>query len=155
MKSSAWPWDGWLKPELPPPRLNVWHLKTSIAPPSCLLIFSFFSTCCSTFHDVKTKWESTSVCLLLLLLPPSPYTYRTFGHWTLNSFLVWELGECKHKQRGHKNKSVIARDSLCQHLSWCAPEGKRGHSQDYLLTKGSGIQGSYLMCTSPLHAPVN
>lgn len=45
-------------------------------------------------------------------------TYRTFGHWTLNSFLVCELGECKHNQRGRKNKSVIATDSLCQQHSW-------------------------------------
>lgn len=79
--------------------------------------------------------------------PSSPPTstlckYRTFGQWTLNSFLVCELGECKHDQRGHKNKSVIARDSLCQHLSWGAPQGEKGAQFSLFTDKGRGLYKS-------------
>lgn len=92
------------------------------SPPTCLLFPS-------TLSDAKTekkKWEITRTLLPCLLPPSSPpttaaCTYRTFGHWTLNSFLVCEFDECKHNRRGRKNKSVIARASLCQHLSRWAP----------------------------------
>lgn len=73
--------------------------------------------------------------------PPSPpifprSTCRTFGHWTLNSFLVCSLDECNKAQveRRRKNKSAIAKDSLCQHLSW------RRSSRYYLPTK-EAVQG--------------
>lgn len=128
MKSSVWPWDGWVKPELPPPCLNVGHLKKSEAPPLTSLLFvRSFSSLYLSFHPpwcqkIVGKYQEPPP-----VSPPSSpptsttCTYRTFDHWTLNSFLVCELGECKHNQRGRKNKSVIARDSLCQHLSWWVP----------------------------------
>lgn len=117
------PWDAWVKPELPPPCLNVGHLKNSGAPPLCSLLFvCSFSPLYLPVH--LPRCQVGNYQYLTLASPPSSpptsttCTYKTFGHWTLNSFLVCELDECKHNQRGRKNKSVIARDSLCQHLSW-------------------------------------
>lgn len=125
MKSSVWPWDGRLKLELPPPHLNVRHLKKSEAPPlySFLFVRSFSPLYLSIHPWSCPKKKVGKYHDPPLASPPSSpptstiRTYRTFDHWTLNSFLVFELGEYKHNQRGRKNKSVIARDSLCQHLS--------------------------------------
>lgn len=121
---------------------KVW--SSSPSAPFCLFALSLLCTCRSTLRDVKKKKKKVGNYQdPPPASPPSPpptstaHTYRNFGHWTLNSFLVCEFGECKHNQRGRKNKSVIARDSLCQHLSWWTPRGKRGHSLDYLLTKGA------------------
>lgn len=90
-------------------------------PPVCLLFLPSVPVI-PPFRDVRSKEKKTrnSPGRSPPSSPPTSAacTYRTFGHWTLNGFLVCELDECKHNQRGRKNKSVIARDSLCQHLSW-------------------------------------
>lgn len=126
MKSSVWPWDGWLKPELLPPHLNVRHLKKSkLLPsaPSCWRLLSS-SSCHFSLSSMSYKMWMNSTLVSSLVSSPHHHTHthtHTLGHWTLNSFLVWLLSECKHNQSRHKNKSVISRDSLCQHFSCWPP----------------------------------
>lgn len=84
MKNSVWPWDGWLKPEPPPPRLNVGRMRK--APPSSFL-FCVFSlspprTCYSSRSDVEKgkkekEWERT-----LLPCPSSAFSSHFHRMWT-------------------------------------------------------------------------
>lgn len=115
------------------------HLKElRLLPP--VVALALLSMCGSASCDIKKKVGNYQHPVPVSP-PPSPRTSprstgRTFGHWTLNGFLVCDLDDCKAQaERGRKNKSVIARDSLCQHLSW------RRRSRDYLPTKEAVYEG--------------
>lgn len=116
MKNSVWPWDRQLKPELPLQLTMSGTWKSLKLLPSTS-VFSLLLSPCSSRHNVKKKVPSSSIF-------SSHFHHMLIQNlWSLDTErlpCVWAC-ECKHEQRGCKNKSVIARDSLCQHLSWWAP----------------------------------
>lgn len=84
--------------------------------------------------------------------PPSPPTSprgtcRTFGHWTLNSFLVCELDECKHEWREGAKTKVLLRGIHCVNILAGGGAVATIYRQRERCTRG------YLMRGSPLRAP--
>lgn len=123
MKSSVWPWDGRLKPELPPPHLNVGHLKKSEAPPLCS--FLFVCSFSPLYLSVHPSWCQKKVGKYQDPPPASPplfssYFQRThiqkplaIGHWTAS--LSVSLVKVNTTREGAKTK-VLLRGIHCVNI---------------------------------------